>query len=488
MIPHRLLSSTVKEKTASPEKSESVVTEKPVSKEFAEASQNSSALSKNATNSPKRLTFSPMGTKISLAQTKNLQTRKNSRMSSLLSSSKFSRRSLLFKRHTSTPNKSNTWLESEDASELHLANDAQSTSSERNLQEAVLNLEKENELLRQNQSNISDDPNITNNALLRSINELLSSSSFKVAASSVGHCLPADGVNLHITDWEVWRKRYESWLEVNQIKSPKLRQHYFIILSGPHLYGMLETAPKITGSTAEEYDLTVERLNGVFKAKANNFAQMREFRSMTQRNGENNVDYLSRLLRTALRIWERSDPMIDKEILLCMAVNSNDEKMQEFTMRLSTEDYAKQKYETLVDQARIIDDWRAVHKSNSAACSILAVESKSSYTPKNVYAGDRESSQNKYRGSTSYQPRHYDRNQQKLCHRCNSKNHLAYKCEHIHTTCKFCTIKGHTTEACRKLKRKTEQDYIEQSNKKQRTSVPDDNIKSCVDEVSANKV
>lgn len=144
------------------------------------------------------------------------------------------------------------------------------------------NLERENEELRRSLNFDNQGFSSTNNAFLNSISGILNSSLFKIPAGTVGHCKPQDGVALQITDWEVWRKRFESWLSVNGVENSEKKQEFFNIMSGDQLYLALQTAPAFDGYSSKHYEQTVEQLNGVFRARANNFALKTEFRSTDQ--------------------------------------------------------------------------------------------------------------------------------------------------------------------------------------------------------------
>lgn len=94
---------------------------------------------------------------------------------------------------------------------------------------------------------------------------------------------------------------------------------------------------------------------------------MKDFRSMGQEKNESNVAYLSRLMKAALRIWERTDPIIDSEIMLTMAVNSTNIKMQEFALRISNDNtIVRNKYEDLVNQARLVDSMAELKSSTDS--------------------------------------------------------------------------------------------------------------------------
>lgn len=354
---------------------------------------------------------------------------------------------------------------------------------------AFRELEKENDKLREslnlgNRASLApyngfSGPNDSSNALLHSISGMLNSSHFKIPASTVGHCKPQDGIALQITDWEVWRKRFESWLNINGVEDPEKRQEFFNIMSGDQLYLALQTAPTVKGSTASHYAQTVEQLNGVFRARANDFALRTEFRSTTQEKGEKNVDYLSRLMKSALRIWERFDPAIDSEILLCVAVNGLP-KLQEFTMKLCNEAAEKQNYESLVNQARVLDNLSGLSSSKAPVCTILAVENKSLYTSRNSYTGSPSASTST--GRLGHSTRPYSRqgndshrdsgNTSRECYRCGSTKHLAHNCDLSQSTCEFCGIKGHIEGVCRK-KRRPQPLFLKEL-KKQRLSNIDD--------------
>lgn len=385
-----------------------------------------------------------------------------------------SRRSIKFKPRPSTASTPNLWTEIDEATgnDNPTENDPDnssfqgSTESPRELsteaneehpQEMQINdeflasyrdLERENEDLRRSLNIGNRTVNNSNDALLNSISGFLNSSQFKIPASTVGHCRPQDGTTLQITDWEVWRKRFESWLNVNGVEDSEKKQEFFNIMSGDQLYLALQTAPAIKGSLSSHYERTVEQLNGVFRARANNFALKTGFRSTVQEKTEKNVDYLSRLMKSALRIWERSDPAIDSEILLCVAVNGQP-KLQEFTMKLCDEASEKQNYESLVNQARVLDNLAELTASKASACSILAVEKRESYTPRHVYTGNRNLTAGTNQMMTK--PRQQSSNERfRECYRCGSTKHMSYKCDKFESSCGFCGIKGHIEDVCRK--------------------------------------
>lgn len=330
----------------------------------------------------------------------------------------------------------------------------------------IRDLERENLDLRQNLSTNARPAGT--DELLQSFSRFLNTSQAQVPTSSVGPCVPQDNTTLQVTDWEVWRKRFESWLNVHGITESERKQEFFNIMSGDQLYLVLRTAPALQGSCATFYEQTVEQLNAVFKARANNFSLKTSFRSTTQEKSEKNVDYLSRVMQLALRIWERSDPVIDGEILLCVAVNGQP-KLQEFTMRLCNEAPEKQKYENLVNQARLLDNLSDLIVKNSS-CSILAIDKKESYTPRNTYSGYKASAQESK--PSKLMSKEQGTEKPRNCYRCGSSSHLSFKCDKFGLTCEYCGIKGHIVEVCRKKRRlENSAENYENTRKKQQTEV-----------------
>lgn len=192
--------------------------------------------------------------------------------------------------------------------------------------------------------------------LLQLLSDTLLNRQVPITATALGPCMPHDGGEVQITDWECWKRRFEAWLKASNITDPLDKQTYFDVYAGDKLAIALMTAPEISDSLEDGYDLTVRKLDAVFKSRSSSFALKKDFRSMAQQKSETNVAYLSRLMKAVLRIWERTDPLIDSEIMLTMAVNSSNTKMQEFALQISSDGSSvRNKYEDLVNQARLVD-------------------------------------------------------------------------------------------------------------------------------------
>lgn len=159
-------------------------------------------------------------------------------------------------------------------------------------------------------------------------------------------------------------------------------------------------------------------------------------------------------MKSALRIWERSDSAIDSEILFCVAVNGQP-KLQELTMKLCNEAPEKQNYESLVNQARVLDNLDQLTASKATTCSILAVEKRESKTPRNVYNGNQNSTVGTSRMSARPRPQpSSDRFRE--CYSCGSMKHMSFHmkdCDKSGSSCVFCGIRGHIEEVCRKKRR-----------------------------------
>lgn len=305
--------------------------------------------------------------------------------------------------------------------------------------------------------------NNQNQQLVTLLNDTLSNRQTSISASALGPCVAQEGGDIQITDWECWKRQFEAWLKASNVTEPETQQTYFDIYAGSKLAIALATAPEISNSDRLGYNLTVSKLDAVFKSRCNSFSLKKDFRSMMQHKGENNVTYLSRLMRSALRIWDRTDPLIDDEIMLTMTVNTNSSKMQEFALRISADGPSGQNsYEELVNQARLVDSLSELKGVSEAR--VLALSDKPSYVPRPVYAngGDRNSERpqgnnrfksnnqnNQFLSNRSNGPKPRFHNEPDLkCYCCGVMGHRAASCSRINESCRYCGGKGHIREAC----------------------------------------
>lgn len=321
-----------------------------------------------------------------------------------------------------------------------------------------------------------------NDQFMRILSETLSSHQNPITASALTPCLAQDGGDIQITDYECWKRRFEAWLKASNITDPESQQMYFEVYAGDKLTVALITAPDVPSTGRTGYNLTVQKLDAVFKSRSSSFALKKDFRSITQKEGETNVAYLTRLMKAALRIWDRTDPKIDDEIMLTMTVNSNNSKMQEFALRVSADSSDKNKYEDLVNQARLVDSL-VDFRSNLSESRVLAVSDRP-YVPKPTYAGNSQHSENDQRfknvgreqayrnrgnehlARNSFKRRTTDTNEMNsshrtshdTCFRCGEKGHTPYECRHRNESCSYCRYRGHSVMVCRSRIRKAEQE------------------------------
>lgn len=294
-----------------------------------------------------------------------------------------------------------------------------------------------------------------------------------VAATALSQCVPQDGEDIQITDWECWKRRFEAWLKASNITDPLIQQTYFDVYCGDKLSIALITAPEISDSDEIGYDLTVKKLNAVFRSRSSSFSLMKDFRSTTQKKNESNVAYLSRLMKLALRIWDRTNPVIDDEIMLTMVVYSTSSKMQEYAIRIGNDGTnVKNKYELLVNQARLVDSMVEL-KSSSGDTRILALEDRTNQSVPNSNFTDKRklSDQDQY---SSKRPKYNQYNQQssgnqEKCYRCGRSGHFHFNCRFRNERCRFCQKNGHAIDVCR-AKLRSEQQNIDYSKRQEAKS------------------
>lgn len=313
--------------------------------------------------------------------------------------------------------------------------------------------------------------------MLRMLNETIANRQVPITASALSPCVPQDGGEIQITDWECWKKRFEAWLKASNIHDPVDQQTYFDVYAGDKLAIALMTAPEISNAWEEGYKLTVRQLDAVFKSRSSSFALKKDFRSMAQQKSETNVGFLSRLMKAALRIWDRTDPLIDSEIMLTMAVNSTNVKMQEFALRISSDgSVLRNNYEDLVNQARLVDSM--VELKSSSESRVLAVSDRQPYVPRPTYNGPTyNNGQDAKRGGDKNQSRaSKDRgtrqsfNNSGACFRCGLKGHSPFDCRHLNENCRFCRARGHSIDVCRTKERAARSDGEDSSAKKVRVN------------------
>lgn len=326
--------------------------------------------------------------------------------------------------------------------------------------------------------------NDQNQQLLTLLSETLINRQATVSASALGPCTAQDGGEIQITDWECWKKQFEAWLKASNVSDSGTKQVYFDIYAGSKLSIALATAPEISDSISTDYDLTVNKLDAVFKSRSSSFSLKKDFRSMMQLKGEKNVAYLGRLMNAALRIWDRTDPSINDEIMLTMTVNSNNTKMQEFALRISADGTAnRSSYEDLVSQARLVDSLAELKCVPEAR--VLALSEKSTYVARPVYGanndtnygGGKPQSTSQFKSQSGERDRgsRYQSNKfaDDNCFRCGAKGHPPYSCPHLNENCRYCKKKGHAIEKCRaRLRRQNqrEQELYEIPEKKYRAN------------------
>lgn len=340
-----------------------------------------------------------------------------------------------------------------------------------------------------------------NTSLLTKISDSLSNSLSSNVEIKIEPCEPSDNKEISTADWEYWKTAFEAWLDLTKIVDPMKQQNQFMVKAGRKLVTALTTAPEIKESTAAGWELTKEKLNNVYNTRANSFSLQRDFRMLTQREGEKNVNYLSRVMSAAMLIWKKDDPKLDEEITLVVAIHSNSPRLQEFA---STSSGAgannRRKYDELVEKARVLDGVLEINQKIEKVDStpaLLAVE-KSSYTPKNAYGGNRNSYQGQRREERQKDRGRYDRERdnrdterrsyrgeqsqrdhdrrpyredyqfrdrrgndfyragevkrfrpnERPCFHC-SGAHDHWKCDKAKEPCANCKIIGHTAEVCR---------------------------------------
>lgn len=307
--------------------------------------------------------------------------------------------------------------------------------------------------------------NQSNADLLRMINETLINRQNPIAANALSPCTSIEGGEIQLTDWECWKRRFDAWLKASNIACPSTQQMYFDVYAGDKLSIALITAPIINEPNLSGYELTVKRLDTVFRRRTSSFAVKKDFLSMRQKANETNVAYLSRLMTAALTIWDRTDPKIDEEIMLSMVINSNNDKMKEFALRINSEGSADdKKYENLVNQARLADN---IIELKGATDSRMLAVSDHSYVPRPLFnesgrsggnRSDWDRTRNSDRGFVNKRGNANYRNKDSSsgsyeCFRCGEMGHIPSSCESLSKGCNYCKIKGHAALVCRRRQR-----------------------------------
>lgn len=286
--------------------------------------------------------------------------------------------------------------------------------------------------------------------LEQSLNRTIPSVSLKVAASAVAPCTPfAKDSELTTSEWEAWKRKFESWCETNEIMNQREMQLNFNFMAGTHIERILETAPG-TQDELKWYSETAQVLDNYFRGRANDYALCNSFRNTAQMKNEKNREFVERVLRAALRFMSRSDPMINREVFLVVAQHADCKKLQAFAM--SPKDPAKPSYDDLVNHARILDNQnelrdQAVRRAEKSKkeCEILEVSEqytqRHQYNPTKQAQTKRLSVPKRYQGDPKVAP--------DGCFRCGAKDHLASSCTISKNPCGYCGKIGHTEHVCR---------------------------------------
>lgn len=286
-----------------------------------------------------------------------------------------------------------------------------------------------------------------------------------LAWSQVGQCTAANGEDIQITDYECWKKRFEIQMKISNITCPTERQKYFDLWAGHKLSLILETAPDVTNTGEEGYDVTVLKLNQVFRGRSSDFSLQQDLRTAKQKANETNVAYLSRLMTLALRVWDRTSTRIHEEILHAVTQNSSSKELQRFAYAPKENSQSGKSYEDLVGQARILDTIAANVDPNAGELfnvqqerhfieqrgSNSGASSNFNATQRNLFTRENQDGwrPNQMHSRNLGQPK-----ARESCNRCGSWYHDSLSCFHKDKRCYNCGSIGHLKAMCnRSLKR-----------------------------------
>lgn len=333
----------------------------------------------------------------------------------------------------------------------------------------------------------------SNIEVTKTLSESLSSmlNPLSLAWAQLGECSAGNGEDIQITDYECWRKRFEIQMRISNIIEPMEKQKYFDLWAGHKLSLIVETAPDVPGATEVGYELTVLKLNQVFRGRSSNFSLQQELRTTKQKQGETNVSFLNRLMTSALRIWDRTSSRIHEEILHAVTQNSSSTELRRFAYMPKENTQSGKSYEDLVGQARILDaiaenvcpdvsgelfNLNEVRVGSGQSSSFNANrERNTSRYPSNYSVNQRNAGQNK---SVHRLPSNLNANQRfnparenpgswrsdriesrnlggprmrMLCNRCGNTNHESFNCFHKDKKCHSCGSVGHLQAMCNRF-------------------------------------
>lgn len=302
-----------------------------------------------------------------------------------------------------------------------------------------------------------------NNSIL-----MASMSNLSFASLQVPECKPIDGED------EIDRKSYEQWkhileasMQLAGVVDEATKMNIFRIKAGPKLLDILESTLSYPESPPAEiypYANAVHRLNAFFGSRDYIFMQRQRLRSLTQKSGETDVQYVKRVIAVP-KLCDFNEENLAEHVADSIQSHALNRKVRETGRKVLRKGGSLVE---LLERVRALEmeqlneeifakNHRQSEKLEVAAVSYSGQRSRGpSGGVSNVIK--RPSMQQRLPGNWrserggGYTRRGFVRNAMPSrvpCWRCMSKQHPASECYAIDKICRNCNVKGHFERACR---------------------------------------
>jgi len=244
------------------------------------------------------------------------------------------------------------------------------------------------------------------------------------------------------TNWKKWLSGFDLYLIAAGVTTDNQQKALLLHCGGEDLRELYQTLPPLAdgavGEDATEYLKVCTSLNTYFIPRQNKRYERHIFRSCAQEKNEPTSQYITRLRKLAktCQFHDSNDEIVDQVIEKCSSSKLRKRLLKEQDLTL----------DKLLEIALIIEsaDRQADHYKNQNDIASHNHDSDDDEVNR------LQSMQRKFQKSRISAPPYNSNNNNTICYRCGSKNHLANKCENAKgKTCHKCGKVGHFSNVCK---------------------------------------
>lgn len=294
---------------------------------------------------------------------------------------------------------------------------------------------------------------------------MTSMSNLSFASLQVPECKPIDGEDdIDRKSYEQWKHILEASMQLAGVVDEATKMNIFRIKAGPKLLDVFESTLSYPDSPDHEtfpYANAVHRLNAFFGSRDYVFMQRQRLRSLIQKPGESDVQYVKRVIAVA-KLCDFTEDNLAEHVADSIQSHALNRKVRETGRKILRKGGSLVE---LLERVRALEmeqlneDIFAKNHQQSQHLEVAAVSygnQRNRGMPtgtSNKRAGVQQRFSSNWRSERGrgYNRRQFVRNTTSSrvpCWRCMSKQHQASECYAIDKICRNCNIKGHFERAC----------------------------------------